>query len=70
MEKEAAIEVEEEVEKALEKEYSSKNQAQTSKVESGSKRSENEKLKIPDISEVEKTVPKSEDVSKSNSKVL
>lgn len=66
LEKEAAIEVEEQVEKALGKEYSNASSSSSKDDKKGS----NGKLNIPKIPEVEKTVPPNEDVKKPNSKVL
>lgn len=70
LEKEAAIEVEEQVEKALEKEFSNKAHASSSITESEDKNKSNEKLKIPKLPNVDKAVPPSEEVGKSKSKVL
>ena len=69
LEKEAAIEVEEQVEKALEKEYSN-NAASSSVTNTEDKKGLNEKLKIPEIPQVEKTVPPSEEAKKPKTKVL
>lgn len=67
LEKEAAIEVEEQVEKALEKQYSN---AASSSSNADDKKSLNGKLKIPEMPQVEKTVPPNEEVKKPKSKVL
>lgn len=67
LEKEAAIEIEEQVEKALEKDSAASKEAAADE----GKRSNVDKLKIPNIPpEAEKTIPLSEETNKTKSKTV
>lgn len=67
LEKEAAIEIEELAEKALDKDGAASKEAAADE----SKRSNAEKLKIPNIPpEAKKTIPLSEEANKTKSKTL